>query len=171
MKLYLRQTGKNEYGLDHGGTLIPAFIGRSGLIAADQKREGDGATPRGHWPLREVFFRQDRIKRPETTLPLTSLRRDHGWCDDPASAAYNRLVSLPFEPSHEKLWRDDHAYDVMIPLGYNDNPVMAGHGSAIFFHCLEEGRSHTEGCVAISSDQMQILLPEFSPDSVMIIDP
>ena len=59
----------------------------------------------------------------------------------------------------------------MIPLGYNDNPVMAGHGSAIFFHCLEEGRSHTEGCVAISRDQMQILLPEFSPDSVMIIDP
>lgn len=171
MKLYLRQTGTNEYGLDTGDAIIPAFIGRSGLIAADQKREGDGATPRGRWPLREVFFRPDRISRPETPLPLTALTPEHGWCDDPAAAAYNRLVSLPVEPSHERLWRDDHAYDVMIPLGYNDNPVIAGRGSAIFFHCLEEGRNHTEGCVAISPDQMQNLLPRISPDSVMIIDP
>ena len=171
MQLYLRQTGKNEYGLDLGGLTIPAFIGRSGLIAAHQKREGDGATPSGHWPLREVFYRPDRIRRPQTTLPLTALTPQHGWCDDPAAAAYNHLVSLPFEPSHEKLWRDDHAYDVMIPLGYNDDPVIAGSGSAIFFHCLEDGRNHTEGCVAVSRDQMQKLLPELSPDSVMIIDP
>lgn len=162
---------QGRYVVEAGGRVIAAVIGRSGLIDADRKREGDGATPRGCWLMREVLFRLDRISLPETRLMATPLSADDGWCDDPASPSYNRRVRLPFDASHEKLWRDDHAYDVIIPLGYNDAPVAAGRGSAIFFHCREDGRDHSEGCVAISRADMQDLLPHLTPQSRMIIDP
>ena len=152
-------------------TIIPAVIGRSGLIAAADKREGDGATPRGIWPLREVMFRPDRIKNPQSELDLRPLAPGDGWCDDPAAETYNQRVDLPFADSHEMLWRQDHAYDIIIPLGYNDAPAIAGRGSAIFFHCREDGRNHTDGCVAISLADMLALLPHLTKDSVMVIDP
>ena len=162
------------FGLEAGaadGVIIPAVIGRSGLIAAADKREGDGATPRGIWPLREVMFRPDRIDTPQSGLDLRPLAPGDGWCDDPAAEAYNQRVDLPFTASHETLWRQDHAYDIIIPLGYNDDPAIAHRGSAIFFHCLEDGRSHTEGCVAIRLADMLGLLPRLAKDSVMVIDP
>ena len=151
--------------------MVTAFIGRSGLIAASSKREGDGATPIGRWPLREIMYRPDRLEKPLTMLKTLPISPDDGWCDDPAAKEYNKRVGLPFDPSHEKLWRDDHAYDVVIPLGYNDSPPVSGFGSAIFFHCLEAGRNHTEGCVAIRRDDMMSLLPHLTSDSIMIIEP
>lgn len=162
---------QGRYVVAAGDKVVSAVIGRSGLIDADRKREGDGATPRGSWLMQEVLFRPDRISLPETRLMAIPISADDGWCDDPASPSYNRKVRLPFDASHEKLWRDDHAYDVIIPLGYNDAPVAAGRGSAIFFHCREDGRDHTEGCVAISRTAMQNLLPHLTPQSRMIIDP
>jgi L,D-peptidoglycan transpeptidase YkuD (ErfK/YbiS/YcfS/YnhG family) len=168
LTLHTRDAG---FILDASGKEIPAVVGRSGLIEASMKREGDGKTPRGSWPLREVLFRPDRITLPDTRLETRSLSPEDGWCDDPASSSYNCHVSLPFDASHEKLWRKDHAYDVIIPLGYNDDPAEAGRGSAIFFHCLEQGRHHTDGCVAINVEAMQALLPHLTPESMMFIDP
>lgn len=173
MKLTLLHTDTG-YGLETSVSdlgIIPAAIGRSGLVDAADKREGDGATPRGCWMLRRIMLRTDRMTMPVTPMPVAVLTPRQGWCDDPSSAAYNLPVDLPFAGSHECLWRDDHAYDVVIPLGYNDDPVEPGRGSAIFFHCLEAGRDHTEGCVAISRAAMQMLLPYLTPQSQMIIDP
>jgi L,D-peptidoglycan transpeptidase YkuD (ErfK/YbiS/YcfS/YnhG family) len=133
-------------------------IGRSGVVPAETKREGDGATPLGVWPLRKLFWRPDRMEKPATHLPAIALDATIGWCDDPAHPAYNRQIQLPFPASHEKLWREDHIYDLIVVLGFNDDPVIAGRGSAIFLHLARPDFSPTEGCVACGqSDLLDIL--------------
>ncbi|MEZ6029194.1 MAG: L,D-transpeptidase family protein [Hyphomonadaceae bacterium] len=133
-------------------------LGRSGVTPAAAKREGDGASPLGLWPMRQVFWRPDRLERPETGLPADPLIPEGGWCDDPASPFYNRPVVLPFPMSHEKLWREDHVYDVIVVLGYNDDPPVPGFGSAIFLHVARPDYSATEGCIACALPDLLALL-------------
>jgi len=163
------QADRNGYALLCGGKRYPCRIGRGGIIPASAKREGDGATPAGDWALRCVFYRADRIKRPLTPLVSSPITPQQGWCDAPAHPAYNTLVDLPFTASHEQLWRDDGAYDIIVVLGYNDQPVRPGHGSAIFFHCMAEAQTETAGCVAVARDDMEDILAMITRDSVMRI--
>lgn len=154
--------------LEVNGKTYRCSIGRNGLIAAQDKREGDGATPKGEYSLRACYYRPDRITPPPVTnLPLIALSPDDGWCDDPAHPDYNRPVKLPFSASREKLWRDDHAYDLMIPLSYNDAPVVPGKGSAIFLHLLHDDGRPTAGCVALSRADLLALLPQLSGQTVI----
>jgi L,D-peptidoglycan transpeptidase YkuD (ErfK/YbiS/YcfS/YnhG family) len=132
-----------------GGRTASCAIGRAGALPASAKHEGDGATPLGTWPLRRLFWRPDGQAEPSTQLETQAIQPDMGWCDDPASPAYNRLVVLPFTASHEKMWRDDHLYDLVIELGYNDSPPEPGRGSAIFLHLAHPDYRPTEGCVAV----------------------
>ncbi|MCE2516461.1 MAG: L,D-transpeptidase family protein [Alphaproteobacteria bacterium] len=150
---------------------IPAAIGKNGLIPADQKREGDGKTPRGRFPMRALFWRPDRVSLPRHHFSPQAITKEMGWCDDPAAPQYNSLVKLPFAASHEDMWRQDHAYDVIIPLGYNDDPAIPHRGSAIFFHILHDGRHVTEGCIAISAEHMLALIPLISPATSVEINP
>lgn len=143
------------------GGRVRCALGRSGISA--RKREGDGATPAGVFPLREVYFRPDRLDPPPTDLPVCALDPGDGWCDDPGDAAYNRHVCLPYAARHERLWREDALYDLLMVIGYNDDPVLAGAGSAIFLHVarIEVGKSGyaaTEGCVALALPDLQDLL-------------
>lgn len=148
-------------GLMYVGDLkIPCAIGRGGVIAASEKREGDGATPLGKWRMKRAFYRADRLERPDTALPITALRPADGWCDSADHPLYNRPVTLPFAPSHEKLWRDDHAYDVIVELSHNDDPVVPGLGSAIFFHLAHDDDRPTEGCVAASLEDTLAILAQ-----------
>lgn len=142
-------------------------FGRSGLTTT--KREGDGASPIGKWPLRQLYYRPDRPAPPSTLLPAQQIAADDGWCDAPDHERYNQPVKLPFDASHEILWRNDQLYDLMIPLGYNDEDIVPGQGSAIFFHLARENYEPTEGCVAIAEDHMRQLLPLLSPKTVLEI--
>jgi len=135
--------------LTFGATSMACTIGRGGTCAAADKREGDGCTPLGVWPLWGV------------------LRTNDGWSDDPADPAYNRPVRLPRAFSAESLIRADDAYDVIVILGHNDAPPVPGQGSAIFFH-LSEGRP-TAGCVAVERADMLRLLPLLAPGDAMAI--
>lgn len=149
-------------------------IGKGGLIAAADKREGDGATPMGAWPVRTVLLRPERIAVPQgLALPWRWIRDDDGWCDDPADPAYNRVVQLPRATSHERLARDDQAYDAVVVLGYNDAPPVPGMGSAIFFHQWVIGAEGvpkaTEGCIAVAPESMRAILPMLTPETVMQI--
>ena len=153
-----------------GGESTCAF-GRSGLIAAAAKREGDGATPIGAWVLRELFYRPDRLARPQCVLPVTAITPDMGWCDDPAHPLYNQRVPLPFAASHERLWREDGLYDLILPLGYNDAPVVSGLGSAIFLHCAAPSLTPTEGCVALPRDGLLSLIATIRPGDALQISP
>lgn len=136
------------------------MLGRSGVVAAEMKREGDGASPLGVWPIRRVLYRQDRGAKPHTALPLSAIRPQDGWCDAPSDPAYNRPVSLPYPASAESLFREDHVYDLIVVLGHNDDPVRGGMGSAIFLHLERPERTPTEGCVALSRADLERLLAE-----------
>jgi L,D-peptidoglycan transpeptidase YkuD (ErfK/YbiS/YcfS/YnhG family) len=123
-------------------------LGRNGI--RHDKREGDGATPAGCYPLRRLLFRPDRLAPPATGLMVAALAGDDGWCDDPAHADYNRPVTLPHPGRCERLWRDDHLYDLVIVLGHNDDPPIPWLGSAIFVHVAAPDYAPTEGCVALA---------------------
>jgi L,D-peptidoglycan transpeptidase YkuD (ErfK/YbiS/YcfS/YnhG family) len=134
--------------LTFGDVRVPCVVGRHGVVRG--KTEGDGATPAGRFPLRQLLYRPDRLSGVETALPTRALKRVDAWCDDPAAAEYNTLVQTPFAKHTEPLWRSDTLYDVLIVIGYNDDPVVPGRGSAIFLHVAPRGLAATVGCVAIA---------------------
>lgn len=138
------------------GGQMHCALGRAGVRF--NKREGDGATPIGCFPLRRVLYRPDRLPAPAGALPATAIDPDLGWCDDPAHPAYNRPVRLPFAGSHERLWRDDMLYDLLVVIGHNDDPVVPGFGSAIFLHVARPDFGPTEGCVALAREDLMALL-------------
>lgn len=142
-------------------------LGRAGLVA--DKREGDGGTPIGRLPLRRVFYRPDRLAAPATALPVRPLAVDDGWCDAPADLAYNRLVKHPWPASAERLWRADGLYDAIVELGWNDAPVVAGRGSAIFLHVARADYGPTEGCVALALPDLLGLLARLRPGDALRI--
>jgi len=148
---------------------IPCAIGRYGACLAEDKAEGDGCTPLGSWPIKGVLFHPGRSAPPAgLTLPWRWVRDHDGWSDDPADPSYNRPVRLPHPFSSETLARNDPLYDVIVVLGHNDAPPEPGKGSAIFFHVWNEGKP-TEGCVAIARDEMDLILPDLTPDDLIDI--
>lgn len=142
-------------------------LGRGGIRA--DKREGDGATPVGRFVLRRVLYRPDRLAPPQTRLPVEPIRMDDGWCDDPAHPAYNRPVKRPFPARHEEMWREDHVYDVVMILGHNDDPVVAGAGSAVFMHLARPDYEPTAGCVALALPDLLDLLRDCGPYSAIVV--
>jgi L,D-peptidoglycan transpeptidase YkuD (ErfK/YbiS/YcfS/YnhG family) len=149
------------------GGICRCALGRSGV--RPNKREGDGATPTGRLPMREVFFRPDRVARPATALPVRALEADFGWCDDPQDPRYNRLVRLPHAGRCETMWRDDGLYDLLVVLGHNDDPVAPGLGSAIFLHVARPDFGPTEGCVALTLADLQALIARLDPGSALTV--
>jgi L,D-peptidoglycan transpeptidase YkuD (ErfK/YbiS/YcfS/YnhG family) len=162
------RAGAAEGVLAAGGMRVRCALGRAGIVRA--KREGDGGTPVGAHRLVGVLYRADRVRRPVTRLPVVSIRRDDGWCDDPADRRYNRPVRLPFAASHERLWRDDGLYDLVVILGYNLAPPVPGRGSAIFTHLAGPGFAPTAGCVAVELGAMRRLLLFAVPETVIVIE-
>ena len=138
------------------GATYRAALGRGGISA--QKQEGDGTTPTGVLPLRRVLYRADRVRRPSCVVPVLPLAPHDGWCDDPAEADYNRFVRLPHPGRHEALWRADEVYDVIGVLGWNDQPVVPGRGSAIFLHVARPAYTPTEGCIALALPDLLAVL-------------
>jgi L,D-peptidoglycan transpeptidase YkuD (ErfK/YbiS/YcfS/YnhG family) len=119
--------------------------------------------------VRRVFYRSDKGPPPETGLPVIGLKPEDGWSDDPAEPSYNRLVPLPCQGSHERLWRADGLYDLVVELGYNDDPVVAGAGSAIFLHVARAGYAPTEGCIALAEPDLRAVLRLLGGGSVIEI--
>ena len=139
-------------GLFWQGRRLGCALGRSGVTT--NKYEGDGATPAGILPLRHLLYRPDRMAPPATGLPVSPLTPDDGWCDDPDDHLYNQAVTRPYAGRHEALWRQDRVYDAIVVLGYNDDPPSPGLGSAIFLHVASPDYGPTEGCVALSLDDL-----------------
>lgn len=142
-------------------------LGRAGLVG--DKREGDGGTPIGTFALRYVLFRPDRLTPPRSGLPVRAIEPADGWCDDPADPAYNRPVRLPYPASHERMWRDDRLYDLLVVVGHNDAPVVPGLGSAIFVHVADANYPPTAGCVALALADLQALVAACRPDDRLVI--
>ncbi|HSI00745.1 MAG TPA: L,D-transpeptidase family protein [Reyranella sp.] len=142
-------------------------IGAGGV--REDKVEGDGATPVGTFPLRRIYFRNDRLVLPKVQLPARPIAEHDGWCDDPHSPTYNRLVRIPNEWSHEKMWRGDGLYDLVVVIGYNDDPPEGEWGSAIFLHVARDDMSPTRGCIAFARDDLLELVPLLTPQTTISI--
>tara|TARA_R110002126_G_scaffold26783_8_gene90053 strand:+ start:22 stop:528 length:507 start_codon:yes stop_codon:yes gene_type:complete len=155
--------------LTHDDLTFRCALGRGGIRT--DKREGDGATPVGTFPLRRLHVRADRMTLPKTGLPTRIIRPLDGWCDDPTDAAYNTLVTLPFIASCEVMWREDEVYDLVVEIGYNDAPPIADAGSAIFMHIAKPDYAPTEGCVALNANDLKQLLATCTPTTEIEIVP
>ncbi len=163
MDLIVSRSPDGTWRAAFGGRVWRCAIGPGGVTS--NKREGDGATPIGGFALRRVLYRPDRLARPETSLPVAALQPEDGWCDDPDDAAYNRPVRLPYGASHERLWRDDGIYDVIVILGHNDDPPVPGRGSAIFLHVARPDYGPTAGCVGLALADLLTVLREAGPEA------
>lgn len=140
------------------GQDLRCALGKGGVLPAERKQEGDGATPAARMALRRLLYRADRGRAPRCAVPVEPLAPADGWCDDQADRAYNRPVQLPFDGRHEVLWRSDTIYDLIGILGWNDDPVQRGRGSAIFLHLARHDYAPTEGCIALAPHDLRQVL-------------
>ena len=150
-----------------GPLRIACALGPAGI--AYGKREGDSATPAGRFRLLWGYYRPDRRRAPAGGVPLRPMRRDQGWCEDPASGRYNRPVRLPAAEGADRMRRDDDLYDLVFVLDHNFTRRVKGRGSAIFFHLARPGLTPTAGCVAISAADMRKLAPRLARRAEMWI--
>ncbi len=151
-----------------GDKTFECSIGLGGIV--EDKQEGDGGTPVGRFPFRKVYYRSERIGPISTTLPTSAIDKSDGWCDDPKDPMYNKHVKLPYDASHEKLWREDHVYDVILVVGQNDAPVIPGKGSAVFVHLRRPEGIPTEGCVAFSLENLLKIIEECNNQSHLVVE-
>jgi L,D-peptidoglycan transpeptidase YkuD (ErfK/YbiS/YcfS/YnhG family) len=166
-------------------TVTPLAIGRGEISWSDRsyactlgrggvrrdKREGDGATPVGRFAFRRLLWRPDRFDvAPRTALPTRALTQDDGWCDWPEDPLYNRPVRLPYPARHERLWRDDALYDLIVILGHNDDPVVPHAGSAVFMHLARADGGPTDGCIGLARADLLDLLARLDPASTIAIE-
>lgn len=146
---------KNKF-LTYGDYKVKCAIGKRGINSF--KKEGDLTTPRGKFKIKGVFYRKDRVKRLKTKLRKDVIKKNMGWCDDPNSKKYNKLIKFPFHLSSEKLYRKDNIYDLLIVLNYNMNPIRKKKGSAIFIHVAKKKYLPTKGCIALKKNELLKLL-------------
>ena len=152
MHIYLKK--KVLYFQDYK---IKCSIGKRGLTS--RKREGDLKTPRGNFSFNLLFYRSDRIKNIHTKIKRKKIKRNFGWCDDPSSQYYNKLIHFPFKKGAEKLYLRNNMYDLILVLNFNTKPVIKNKGSAIFLHIANKKFSPTKGCIAIQKKDLIKILP------------
>jgi L,D-peptidoglycan transpeptidase YkuD (ErfK/YbiS/YcfS/YnhG family) len=151
--------------LKAGEKFYRAVYGVGGI--GPKKGEGDKVSPEGTWPLRRVFYRADRIEKPITKLPIEAITPAHAWCDVPGDPKYNQFVMLPYPCNEGRLWRDDNLYDLVVVIGYNDDPVIDGKGSEIYLHVVRSDYAPSAGCASVSLSDLLEILPHLSADSTL----
>tara|TARA_B100001057_G_scaffold253575_1_gene253778 strand:- start:827 stop:1318 length:492 start_codon:yes stop_codon:yes gene_type:complete len=130
-------------------------IGKNGLKR--NKFEGDNCTPLGTFSLGPVYYRNDRVAKPDTKLKTIRIRKRMGWCDDPNNIYYNKRIQLNRKNKGEKFHRKDKIYDVIIIINYNTRKIVKNKGSAIFIHVTNNYKP-TKGCIALALNDLEILL-------------
>ena len=147
---------------------IKCAIGKNGL--SSNKKEGDHTTPKGKFKFLDLYYRKDRVLKIKTKLKKLVIKKYMGWCDDPKSKDYNKIIRIPlFKHRYEKLHREDHIYDVIIVINYNTRPIKKNKGSAIFLHIATKNFKVTEGCLAVTKKDMRILLKYINKNTELII--
>ena len=147
---------KNKYTLQIEDFFFKCVIGKNGT--SKRKKEGDKKTPKGIYEIEHLYYRRDRIKKIKTNLKLIKIKKSMGWCDDIKNKKnYNKLINVKDKTKHEKLFRNDHKYDLLIPIKYNYKKNTLGKGSCIFIH-LTNNYKPTAGCIALNKNDFLIML-------------
>ena len=153
---------KNKY-LTYGNYKVKCAVGKRGINR--KKKEGDLSTPKGTFQVKKVYYRHDKVKNLKTCFKKIVIRKNMGWCDDPRSNRYNKLIKYPFKYKSEKLFRADNIYDIILVLNFNMSPIKKYKGSAIFIHVAKRKFSPTKGCVALEKKELRKLLKTLKKSS------
>ena len=158
---------KNKDTLIVGEFKLKCCIGKKGI--SKNKIEGDLRTPSGKFKFGNLYWRPDRIKKPETKLFCKKIKKNMGWCNDNNSTYYNKEIKINKRIKHEKLYRNDYKYDLFILIKYNYLKIKKNKGSAIFIH-LTKNYKATSGCIAVSKKDFLILSKMLTKNSQIIIN-
>ena len=143
-------------------------IGKRGIGL--KRKEGDLITPKGNYKIKYIMFRKDRIRNIKSKVKKIEIKKNMGWCDDPLSKEYNKIVKLPSVYSHEKLYKKENIYDIIIVLNYNMHPIIKNKGSAIFIHVAKKNYKKTEGCVAVGKNYLLKIIKELKKNTKVRIE-
>ena len=146
---------------------IKCSIGKRGITST--KVEGDNKTPKGNFAFKEIFYRKDRISQIKASLKKVVIKKNMGWCDDPSSKNYNKMIKFPFDWGAEKLWLKENIYDVILVINYNLKPIIKNKGSAIFLHIAKKNYTPTKGCVGIAKKDILFLINKINTKTKIII--
>jgi L,D-peptidoglycan transpeptidase YkuD (ErfK/YbiS/YcfS/YnhG family) len=130
-------------------------IGKNGK--SYNKKEGDLKTPKGTFSLGPLFYRKDKFTDPQTKIPKIPIKKNMGWCDDVTNKFYNKPILIDKKIRHEKMYRNDDIYNLVIVINYNTKNIIKNKGSAIFIH-LTNNYKKTRGCIALKENDMLVLL-------------
>ena len=147
---------------------VKCAVGKRGIGL--KKKEGDLITPIGEFRIKYILYRKDRVKKIQSKLKMVIIKKNMGWCDDPASKKYNKMVNLPFSTSYERLFRKENIYDIILVLDYNMNPIKKNKGSAIFIHIAKKNYKKTEGCIAIKKVELFKIIKEIKINTKVKIE-
>ena len=151
----------NKFGLiKYKNFKFRCALGKAGI--GEKKREGDNVTPTGTFKIVKIYYRSDRIKKISSKFRAIEITKNMGWCDDPNSKNYNQLVNLPSKYGHEKLFKKNNIYDIIVVLNYNMKPVVKNKGSAIFIHVAKKNYQPTQGCIALKKNDLLKILSKIN---------
>ena len=162
--MHIKLINKNLYLNDYK---LKCAVGKRGITS--KKKEGDKKTPKGSFKFVSLFYRKDRIKKIKSNLKKYVIKKNMGWCDDPYSKYYNKLIRFPFKFGAEKLYLRKNIYDIILILNFNLNPVVKNKGSAIFLHISSKNYTPTNGCIAVSLKDMKLLLKKINKKTSLTI--
>ena len=142
---------KSKY-LKYKDLKFKCALGKAGI--RKKKKEGDNITPKGIYKIIKIYYRDDRIKKISSKFRLIKITKNMGWCDDPKSKKYNQLIKLPNKYSHEKLYKKNNTYDLLLVLDYNMKPIVKNKGISIFIHVAKRNYKPTAGCIALKKKDL-----------------
>ena len=162
MHIYIKN---KKLSIDH--YKVKCAVGKRGI--GIKRREGDLITPKGKYKIKCIYYRKDRVTNFKSKLPKFPILKDMGWCDDPASKKYNKLVKFPYRFRAEKFYRKDNVYDIVLVLNYNLNPIIKNKGSAIFIHIAKRDYRSTAGCVALKKRDLKKIVSIINKKTIVSI--
>ena len=157
----------NKY-LIYGNYKAKCAIGKRGI--GYKRKEGDLITPKGKYKIKYILYRKDRVKKVQSKIKKIIIRKNMGWCNDPLSKKYNKLVKLPTNCSCEKLYKRENIYDIILVLNYNMNPIIKNKGSAIFIHVASKNYKKTEGCIALKKIHLLKVIKKLKINTLVKIE-
>ena len=154
--------------LKYKNFIFRCALGKNGIKKKIQ--EGDNITPKGIFKIIKIYYRPDKIKKIKTLIKKIKIRKNMGWCDDSKSRFYNQQIKLPTKSGHEKLYRNDNLYDLIVVLNYNIDPIIKNKGSAIFLHIAKKSYQKTKGCIALKREHLIEIISKIKKNTKIKID-
>lgn len=158
----------NKKYLTFNNYKVKCVVGKRGI--GFKRKEGDFITPKGTYKVKYILYRKDRVRKIQTKIKKIAIRKDMGWCNDPKSKNYNKLIKLPYAYNFEKLFRKENNYDIILILNYNMNPVIKNKGSAIFIHIAKKKFKKTEGCIALKKIHLLKIIKRINKNTTIKIE-